>query len=107
MASKDSAEATALGAAWAKQGAVVTVKPFDRITKNQAIDLAMEAQNWSNNAVIKGRPTDVQRLLTSSKALKDVERNGPCRKMLLQSEHNDLAHEAELHLKWKYNAKLV
>ena len=107
MASKDSAEATALGAAWAKQGAVVTVKPFDRITKNQAIDLAMEAQNLSNNAVIKGRPTDVQRLLTSSKALKDVERNGPCRKMLLQSEHNDLAHEAELHLKRKYNAKLV
>ena len=38
MVSKDSAEATALGAAWAKQGAVVTVKPFDRITKNQAID---------------------------------------------------------------------
>ena len=107
MASKDSAEATALGAAWAKQGAVVTVKPFDRITKNQAIDLAMEAQNWNNNAVIKGRPTDVQRLLTSSKALKDVERNGPCRKMLLQLEHNDLAHEAELHLKRKYNAKLV
>ena len=27
--------------------------------------------------------------------------------MLLQSEHNDLAHEAELHLKRKYNAKLV
>ena len=40
MVSKDSAEATALGAAWAKQGAVVTVKPFDRITKNQAIDLS-------------------------------------------------------------------
>ena len=80
MAEKESAAATALGAAWAKQGAVVTVKPFDKITKNQAIDLAMEAQKWDNNAVIKGAACDVQRLWTSSKSLKDVERNAPCRK---------------------------
>ena len=107
MAQQESAEATALGAAWAKQGSVITVKPFDKITKNQAIDLAMEAQKWDNNAVIKGAACDVQRLLTSSKSLKDVERNAPCRKMLLQSEHNDLARAAELHLKRKYNCKLV
>ena len=107
MAQKESAAATALGAAWAKQGAVVTVKPFDKITKNQAIDLAMEAQKWDNNAVIKGAACDVQRLLTSSKSLKDVERNAPCRKMLLESAHNDLARAAELHLKRKYNCKLV
>ena len=60
MAEKESAVATALGAAWAKQGSVITVKPFDKITKNQAIDLAMEAQKWDNNAVIKGASCDVQ-----------------------------------------------
>ena len=30
-----------------------------------------------------------------------------CRKMLLQSEHNDLALAAETHLKCKYNVKMV
>ena len=92
---------------WKTLGPVITVKPFDHHSKSTVQKLLDMAQKLDTNLVTRKNCGGSSRLLVRSKPDSKNSRNVACRKMLLKSEHNDLATAAELHLKHKYNAKMV